>query len=76
VRGLRPNLAVEATMTERLEDLLTTAVRERAEACADLADAKATIRDLERQLTRVVLDLTLARELLAYHDLTIVEEAS
>lgn len=62
-------------MTERLEDLLTIAVRERAVACSDLADAKGTITTLRSDLRAAQLDLALARELLAYHDLNLVEEA-
>jgi outer membrane protein TolC len=63
-------------VNERLEDLLTTAVRERARAYADLADANGTIRELQAQLRDARLDLALARELLAYHEVTPVEEAS
>jgi hypothetical protein len=61
-------------MTERLEDLLTIAVRDRAEACADLADAKSTIATLRADLHATRLDLAVACELLAYHDLTIIKD--
>jgi len=37
----------EETVTERLEDLLTRAVRERATAHAQLTEARAKIRELE-----------------------------
>jgi hypothetical protein len=63
-------------VTERLEDLLTIAVRERAVACSELTDAKGTIATLSAELRDAQLDLAVARELLAYHDLTPVEEAT
>lgn len=59
-----------ATLRARLErnaDLLTRATRERARAYAELGAARAEIHDLR-------LELSAARELLAYHGLTPVDD--
>jgi hypothetical protein len=64
------------SVTERLEDLLTKAVRERAVAYALLADAQADAADLRAERDAARLEAMAARELLAYHGLTPIEAAA
>lgn len=54
-----------------LADLLTRATRERAQAFANLADARSDADTLRADLRAALLELNLARELLAYHGLTV-----
>lgn len=57
-------------LQQRLDEAVMLARRaqhERAQACADLADARGTIRVLR-------CEVNVLRELLAYHGLTPVEE--
>jgi hypothetical protein len=60
-------------VTDHLEDLLTTVTRDRARACADLSEARIEMQVLELSYRNALLDLSAAREMLAYHGLTPVD---
>lgn len=60
-------------MTETREDILIRISRDRAQAYARLSDAHGQIQDLQTELHNTQLDLALARELLAYHGIEVVE---
>jgi hypothetical protein len=65
-------------LVARLDDAVTlarTAQRERALAIGEMREARIELEACELSLRNALLELSCARELLAYHDLTIVEEA-
>jgi len=57
------------TDAPRLADLLAKVTRERGVAFAELRDAKIELEVCELSLRNALLELNLARELLAYHGL-------
>jgi polysaccharide deacetylase 2 family uncharacterized protein YibQ len=69
---------VTADVQRRLDDAVTLArkaQRERALAIGEMRNARLELECCELSLRNALLELSCARELLAYHGLTVVEEA-